>query len=266
MKKIIAFCLSIVLLLTAFSAVAVSAAAQPTFAVGEAHGDAGDTVTVDVSVAKNSGIVSMKLLIEYDSNALKLTSIEGKDFDNVAFSPLENNPVIANWIDTIHPNNTKNGVVARLTFKILDTAPEGKTKLTLSYDPEDVFDLNFNNVTFAVQNGYVEVKNSNADKNITSSNNTQVSDSSDTNSTADGSSDTPDTTYSEIVERFKNSTVSKNNDTDSDTQTEVDAVADNTDQNVNQTVIWIIIIVLAAVLVAAIAVFAIKSKKSKSDK
>lgn len=257
MKKIIAFCLSIILLLAAFSAVAVSAAAKPTFVVGEAQGDAGDTVTVDVSVAKNSGIVSMKLLIEYDSNALKLTSIEGKDFDNVAFSPLKNNPVIANWIDAIHPNNTKNGVVARLTFKILDTAPEGKTKLTLSYDPEDVFDLNFNNVTFAVQNGYVDVKNSNADKNITSSNNTQVSDSS---------SDTPDTTYSEIVERFKNSTVSKNDDTGSETQTEVNAVADNTDPNGNQAVIWIIIIVLAAVLVAAIAVFAIKSKKSKSDK
>lgn len=92
MKKIIAFCLSIIFLLTAFSAVAVVAASQPTFVVGEVQGDAGDTVTVDVSVAKNSGIVSMKLLIEYDSNALKLTSIEGKDFDNVAFSPLKITP------------------------------------------------------------------------------------------------------------------------------------------------------------------------------
>ena len=88
---------------------------------------------------------------------LELVAVAEQDFASVVFSPLTSNPVIINWVDAIHPDNTTNGVVALLTFRVKEGAPIGVTDITLSYDPEDVYDANYDNVGFRVENGGVEV-------------------------------------------------------------------------------------------------------------
>lgn len=257
MKKLFVLFLAVVLMLAVMPAVSVAAAKTPTFVIGTAEGDVGDTVKITVSTKNNTGIISMKLLVKYDSAAMKLTEVEDGKFKSIVFSSEDSNPFVMNWIDALNPNNKTNGVVATLTFKILDTAPNGKSEISLTYDPEDVFDVDFNNVTFDVENGYVDITNSNANAET----NTSDVDSS------DASSDTMiDTTNSAILEQIYDQ-ANKNDDaskplTSDNSITQGDKTTDEDDAQNS----WIVWVVVAAVLVlcGAFVVVIIKSKKDKT--
>ncbi len=131
----------------------------PAFVLDNAVAKAGETFTVAIRTKNNPGVVSIKLAVGYDSNVVELVSSEFKDFTGglSGTSPMTDNPFIINWADALNPNNTTNGVVALLTFKVKDGAAIGDTAITLSYDPEDVYDENFDNVTFATVDGTVSV-------------------------------------------------------------------------------------------------------------
>lgn len=135
------------------------AADLPTFVVENGTAYEGEEVTVAVSTRHNSGIVSLKLSVHYDANLLEPVSVKEQDFANVSYSPLTNNPLIINWLDAIHPDNTTDGVVSWITFRIKEGAPIGSTAITVTYDPEDVYDADFNNVDFAVESGTIEIAN-----------------------------------------------------------------------------------------------------------
>lgn len=129
----------------------------PAFVVDNVTAREGEEFTVAIRTQNNSGIVSFKLKVAYDADVLELVSAVGKDFANMSFSPLTNNPFILNWVDAINPDNTTDGVVALLTFRVKEGAAMGTTDVTLSYDAEDVYDTDFNNVSFRVVNGTVTV-------------------------------------------------------------------------------------------------------------
>lgn len=129
----------------------------PAFVVENATACAGEEFTVAIRTQRNSGIVSFKLKLAYDSDVLELVSATEQDFANLTFSDIDNNPFTINWVDAIHPNNTTNGVVVLLTFRVKEDAPISKTDITLSYDVEDVYDQNFDNVDFCVENGVVDI-------------------------------------------------------------------------------------------------------------
>ena len=129
----------------------------PAFVVDNVTAREGEEFTVAIRTQNNSGIVSFKLKVAYDADVLELVSAVGKDFANMSFSPLTNNPFILNWVDAINPDNTTDGVVALLTFRVKEGAAMGTSDITLSYDAEDVYDTDFNNVSFRVVNGTVTV-------------------------------------------------------------------------------------------------------------
>ena len=129
----------------------------PAFVVESTDAREGEEFTVAVRTQRNSGIVSMKLSVAYDADVLELIALEEQDFANVVFSPLTKNPFMVNWADAISPNNTTDGVVVLATFRVKEGAPLGKTEITLTYDPEDVYDENYDNVAFRVENGFVEI-------------------------------------------------------------------------------------------------------------
>jgi hypothetical protein len=131
----------------------------PQFAVEDVTAKAGDTVTVAVKVKNNPGIVSTRLEIGYDANVLELISGEWQDFTGgvSGFSPITVNPFVVNWANTLSGNNTTDGVLALLTFKVKDGAAAGDTVIMVSYDPEDVYDENWDNVSFATVAGTVTV-------------------------------------------------------------------------------------------------------------
>ena len=129
----------------------------PAFVVDSVSASAGKEVIVAIRTERNSGIVSLKLGVSYDTAVLELIDAEGKDFEGTSFGPITNVPFVVNWFDALSPNNTTDGVVVLLTFRVKEDASLGKTDITLSYDAVDVFDQHFNDVAFRTVNGYVEV-------------------------------------------------------------------------------------------------------------
>jgi len=177
MKKLLAMLLSVLMLVSCF-ALSVSAddniyndveldwgEYKGLFAVGGVEAKAGEEVVVPVSIERNPGIVSLKLVISYDPEMLELISAEGGDFGSIdgevpslSYGPIENNPFIINWFDALTlDNNTDTGVIANLTFLVKEGA-EGSTEIAVDYNANDVFDADLNNVEFACNAGSVTVK------------------------------------------------------------------------------------------------------------
>ncbi len=131
----------------------------PTFVVENKTAKAGDTFTVDVSIKNNSGIIGLRTYVGYDSDVLELVSATaGEDFSDTSFGPTNKNPFSILWDDSLaSSNNTTNGVVATLTFKVKEGVEACETEITLTYDPEDVYDFNWDNVEFGIENGTITV-------------------------------------------------------------------------------------------------------------
>ncbi len=162
MKKFLSLFLSMVLLLTIIpmGAVSVSAATElPAFCVQSEKALAGSEVSVDIVIKNNPGIASTKLKVAYDADALELVTAkaQGAYASNVGFGPTSRNPFTVNWVDTRNDNYTDNGVFATLTFKVKDDVEAGSYPITISYAPDDVYNINFDNVYFDIVNGNVYV-------------------------------------------------------------------------------------------------------------
>ena len=166
MKKSIALIMAVLVLMTTLLSNAVFAANEPAFVASNVTGAPGDTVQVTVSVANNPGIVSAKVKVGYDESVLKLESAAAgeSDYTTAYFGPTTKNPFSVTWEDFLATEDiTTNGVVATLTFTILDTAAAGKSDITLAYNPDDVCDVNMDNVTFATVAGSVTVVKNDVD-------------------------------------------------------------------------------------------------------
>lgn len=157
MKRFFAFILATMMIISIVPISPVIALGTATFSVSEAEGSAGEEVTLAINVESNPGVVVIGLQIGYDSSVLELKSAAGKDFADTSFGPTTGNPFHVTWEDVLNPNNTNGGVIAELTFLIKADAPLGESVVTVSYDEENVFNSNFNNVYFATQNGKVTV-------------------------------------------------------------------------------------------------------------
>ena len=156
MKKLIALCLTIMLVLVAVPVIGAAAANSGEFVVSTAEAGRGETVNVTVSIKNNPGIVSAKVKVAYDTNVLELTDKAEGAFAGVTYGPV-GSPFTVNWVDTIHGLNNTNGVLATLTFKVKDAAAFGQSEITLTFDENDVFDLNYDNVAFKSTNGAVTI-------------------------------------------------------------------------------------------------------------
>ena len=156
MKKLIALCLTIILVLVAVPVIGAAAANSGEFVVSTAEAGRGETVNVTVSIKNNPGIVSAKVKVAYDTDVLELTDKAEGAFAGVTYGPV-GSPFTVNWVDTIHGLNSTNGVLATLTFKVKDAAAFGQSAITLTFDENDVFDLSYDNVTFTSTNGAVTI-------------------------------------------------------------------------------------------------------------
>ena len=132
------------------------------FIVSSISEKSGATVSIDVSIQNNPGITALKFNLDYPTEALTLKNVEYKSlFSSYATgSNKMNSPFTISWFSNSSSNESANGVLATLTFEISNDAEEGNYPIELSFDPDDVFDSNFDNVEFAISNGAVVVANS----------------------------------------------------------------------------------------------------------
>ncbi len=135
-----------------------SARSKPEFVVENVSGKAGDTVNVKISVKNNPGITALQLKVKYSTKDLELISIKnGGLFDDaITHSKLDKNPIIISWYSSNSEDESANGCLATLKFKILNGA--ANSKISISYDEDNVFNSEFSNVNFNTTAGTVSVK------------------------------------------------------------------------------------------------------------
>ena len=136
---------------------------QPTgaFSVENVSGTQGETVQAVIKMDQNPGIIAARLKVNYDAEAMTLTKVEDGGIlgEHTFGNNLKANPYTMLWENgTVSSNLTGTGTLVVLTFQIAESASEGAHDVTISYDPDEVYDVDLRNVKFTVSNGIVTVK------------------------------------------------------------------------------------------------------------
>lgn len=136
----------------------IEASTIPMFIVGNATASAGQTVSVDISLANNPGITALSLDVEYDTTRLLLNSVtfNSQIGGMTSTSQSLESPAVVTWVNGL-ADMTDNTKICTLEFKVLDNAPDGKAAISLSYDSENVFNIASQSVDFGISDGYINV-------------------------------------------------------------------------------------------------------------
>ncbi len=122
---------------------------------------AGETVQVTVDLADNPGLTSLVFKVNFDQTLLTLTNVTYNTAMGGQTVPPKNlsSPVILYWVDGLS-DYKGNGLFATLTFTVSENAKEGdSTDITVSYLPDDVFNVREENVGLNVSAGKITVIN-----------------------------------------------------------------------------------------------------------
>ena len=119
----------------------------------------GGTVKVNVRLEGNSGVAMMRLKVSYDSSVLTLdritynTDIGGATADPAFFDGY----AVLLWYNESE-NSYGDWTFATLTFTVNPEAtPNTTSEIVLTYDADEVCDIEENNVVFSVENGVVSI-------------------------------------------------------------------------------------------------------------
>ena len=101
----------------------------------------------------------MGLTLKYDATKLTLKAINynsAMDGQNMQPQTMDS-PVILNWISPT-ADYSSDGIYVELVFKVSDEAESGTTSIEVTYNSDNVYNLNGENIEFAVKNGTVTIK------------------------------------------------------------------------------------------------------------
>lgn len=159
MKKLVSIFLLIIFMvnISIFSAILVNANDVPQMIADSITAKAGEEVNVNISFKNNPGIVGFKMKAKYDDTVLTLKEAKANGLDAVFSQNITDNPYVMSYVAGIREFNT-NGTMIVLTFKVNENAKAGTYPITLTYDEDDIYDLNEDNVYFKVINGGVTVE------------------------------------------------------------------------------------------------------------
>ena len=150
--------LSLVLSITPLSSVAATAVTETILAVESVEGLPGETVNINIDLHNNPGIASLKFNVEYDKY-LTLTNVEfNSAFGSYVTTPEPyKNPQSISMISPLS-DVTASGTFATLTFVIADNVPSDyDADIEITYDEDDVFNSDFDNVPVTVKNGCIHI-------------------------------------------------------------------------------------------------------------
>lgn len=109
---------------------------------------AGENITVPVSIKNNPGIMGYKIIVNFDNKVfypVKVTrgkAVSGGMFDNNIGNNISNE-IFVLWSST--SNCTENGLLFSVEFKT-DANVKGKHTIKVSVSPDDTFNENWQNV------------------------------------------------------------------------------------------------------------------------
>jgi uncharacterized repeat protein (TIGR02543 family) len=160
-RSVIAVLLAVVLLLSAIPIATASAASTMTITVSTKNAMAGQTVDIDVMITGNPGVAAISLDVDYDKTNLEL---QGFVYNEEALAGASTTPYNASasvpCLFMVNGTQNINGDFrfATLTFKVKETAPNNiAAPITLSYDPDNIYDITEENIDCTVINGAINI-------------------------------------------------------------------------------------------------------------
>ena len=178
MKKYISIFLSFAIALMSLPLLASAEGEQltGTLSIGEYSAESGETIDVEVILSDNPGIIALSFDVEYDSERLELIKAEDGKILGTSTSLFGNdttaNPYRLCWDDLSTENNTGNGTVATLTFKVKEDAPSGIASVGLILNQGSTFNVDMEDVAFTTESGVINVTGNQAQETTT----TQITD------------------------------------------------------------------------------------------
>ncbi|MBQ4578552.1 MAG: hypothetical protein IJA84_05755 [Clostridia bacterium] len=117
----------------------------------------GDTVTVPVTLTNNPGLITAKITLNFDDTRLQLVSAEDTGLlAGGVFGDTMVSPYVLTWEKGDQTaDNTENGILANLTFKVLEGAAVGTAALTA--EVSDTGNTAMESVALSVTDGAVNV-------------------------------------------------------------------------------------------------------------
>ncbi len=134
---------------------------SPVIEVGSISGKQGTSISVPIRIIENPGIIAARLKITYDSDVLTLIEVTdcGILGEYKFGESLTADPYIVSWSNGIAQTDyTVSGELVYLTFKIADDADLGDVQIDVSYDEEEIFNKDFENISFGIQQGTITVE------------------------------------------------------------------------------------------------------------
>ena len=127
------------------------------------HGS-GQEVLVTVNISKNPGLSSLKLIVSYDATALEAVSAAIDDAVSEGMQANtnidnKNGTVTLNWVNVLGESYFT-GTFATIGFQAKDGSAVGDYSLVLSYDQEDVYNNDYQDVVYELSNGAVSIAHS----------------------------------------------------------------------------------------------------------
>ena len=131
----------------------------PTFIVSKATAEAGDTgVEVTVALKNNPGVTSLMMSISFDDAVLEMKEIVYNTAIGGTTVPAESDssPTVIYWADGFK-DVTGDWLLVTLKFNVSSEADAGKYDITLTYNPDDVYNADEDNVDFDIINGAITI-------------------------------------------------------------------------------------------------------------
>lgn len=121
--------------------------------------NSGETIEINATFENNPGLIGAVFSLEYDKTRLELTNAtDGGILEGGTFSKtFDTYPYKMVWNSASHEDFTDNGTVVTFTFKVLETAQSGDAFINISYDEDDVFNVDMDNVALNIQQGKITV-------------------------------------------------------------------------------------------------------------
>lgn len=119
----------------------------------------GDVIDIEVCLKNNPGIIAAMFKLNYDTERLQLLSAQDKSLLSGAMfgNDVNDLPYVLLWNSASEKDFGEDGVLAVLKFKVKSEAKQGKAFINLSYEPDDVYNVELNNVPIEVKGGFVTV-------------------------------------------------------------------------------------------------------------
>lgn len=159
-KRILSILLIMILLLGILPISSLAANKPMKILISSDKAFAGDSVGVTISLQNNPGISSLKLLLKYNSNILKLNSITYNNaMGGQTLQPQTmKSPVTLIWISPFK-NCDLDTTFAILNFTVSKNANKGDVSaITATFDPNDIYNMMEKNVDTTITSGFIAVE------------------------------------------------------------------------------------------------------------